>query len=267
VVIVLLSATRAELTKLITLPRVWVVTGIILGLQTLILRQPAKLFADAVHNITPDGTIEVFTGHPQSATVAILGLLVASSLQVGLFLPVLAAVMAGQEFGNQQLGTTVLAVPRRGRLLAAKVIAAAGFLLGVVILISGLSTAFMYAAVKDWNPGLLFTAEAFLGHARFAAFAVLFSLSGYSITILTRSTLVSVIIAVTTIAITMTQVLAHFAPSLDALLPVSAARNLLLNDDLNRLTASRQHALVVLIVWAMATTLAAGLALKRRDAR
>jgi ABC-type transport system involved in multi-copper enzyme maturation permease subunit len=263
----MLAAARAELTKLLTLPRVWIVTGVILGFHTLVLFQPAKLFADAVDNITPDGTIEVFTGHPQPATEAIIGLLVASSLQVGLILPMLAAVIAGQEFRNHQLDLTMLAMPRRGRLLAAKVLVVAGYLLVVAILMAGMSTAFMFAAVKNWNPGLLVSADAFRGQGRFLAFAVLFSLTGYAITVLARSTLVSIIVTVFLIAMTATQVVAHFAPPLDPLLPLSAGRNLLLNDDLNRLTASPTHGLAVLAGWALVTTIVAGVALNRRDAR
>ncbi|MER6000222.1 hypothetical protein ABT120_16755 [Nonomuraea angiospora] len=114
-----MSAVRAELTKILTLPRVWIATGVVLGLHALVLIQSVRLNAEAVADITPDGVIEIFIGTPQPATEAILGLLAASSLQMGLLVPVLAAMIAGQEFRSNQLGVTVLAVPRRGRLIAA----------------------------------------------------------------------------------------------------------------------------------------------------
>jgi hypothetical protein len=261
------AATRAELTKIFTLRSVWIATGVILALQVLVLVQTTRLFADAVANITPDGIIEIFIGQPQPATSAILGLLVSSSLQIGLFLPVLAAMIAGQEFRSGQLGLTVLAVPRRGRMLAAKLLATASYMLLLAILIAGISTAFMYDAVKDWNPGLLLTGAAFLGHGRFIAFAVLFSLTVSAITLIARSTLTGIIVAVALTVITMTQVIARTLPDLDALLPLSAARNLLLEADGSRLTASRAHGLIALAGWTVATAVIAGLTLSRKDAR
>ncbi|MFD1535537.1 ABC transporter permease [Nonomuraea guangzhouensis] len=263
----MVPATRSELTKILTLPSVWIVTGIILALHVLVQLQPAKLLADAVADITPAGTIEVFIGEPQPATEAILGLLAGGSLQMGLFLPVLAAVIAGQEFRSQQLGLTVLAMPRTVRMLAAKLLATALYVLVVAILIAGISTAFMYVAVKAWNPGLLLTSEAFLGHGRFITFAVLFCLTAFAITTVARNTLTGIIVTVALIAITMSQALAGAAPDLDALLPLSAARNLMLDPGINDLTASREHGLLVLIGWAAVTAVGAAITLSKRDAR
>ena len=262
----MLAATRAELTKILTLPSVWTVTGIILALHALILFQSNRLLADAVANITADGMIEVFIGQPRPAAEEILDLLVGSSLQVGLFLPILAAVIAGHEFRSQQLRLTVLAVPRRGRLLVAKLFASGLYVLGVAVLVSVISTGFMYLAVRDWNPGLLLTAEAFVGHGRFLAFAVLFSLTGLAITLIARSTLTGITVTVALIAVTMTQVLAA-VPDVDALFPLSAARNLLLDPGIDDLTASPEHGFLVLTGWTAITAVAAGATLLRRDAR
>ncbi|MDG5803793.1 hypothetical protein P9869_14145 [Streptomyces ossamyceticus] len=262
-----LAAAHAELTKILTLSRVWIVTGIVLAFHVLILLQPAELFADAVANMAPDGTIEVFSGRPQPATEAVLGLLVASSFQVGLFLPVLATVIAGQEFRAQQIGLTALAVPRTARLLGAKLLATTAYVLAVAVVIAALSTAAMYRAVKNWDPALLLTQEAFLGHGRFIAFAVLYSLTGFAITMVARSTLTGIVVTVALVVVTMTQVLARPAPYLDALLPLSAARNLLLDPAMNDLSAGRTSGLLVLSGWAVATAAAAAVTLHRRDAR
>ncbi|MDP9841961.1 ABC-type transport system involved in multi-copper enzyme maturation permease subunit [Streptosporangium lutulentum] len=261
------AATRAELTKLLTLPSVWIVTGVILALHTLVQLQSAELFADAVANITPDGIIEIFTGQPQPAKQEILGLLAGASLQMGLFLPVLAAVIAGQEFRSRQLGLTVLAMPRRARMVTAKLLATALYVLVVAILIVGVSTAFVYAAIRDWNAGLLLTEEAFLGYGRFIAFAVLFCLTAFAVTVVARGTLTGIVVTVALIAVTMSQVLAGAAPDLDALFPLSAARNLILDPGIGDLTAGREHGLLVLIGWAVATAVAAAITLSRRDAR
>ncbi len=265
--IAVLHATRAELTKILTLPGVWIFLGVMLALDVLVLAQPARLFAEAVAAITPDGVIEIFTGQPEPATEAILGLLVSSSLQISMLLPILAAVIAGQEFRSGQLGLTVLAMPRRGGLLVAKILALTAFLLCVAILIAGVSTAFMYAAVKDWNPGLLLSGDAFLGHGKFVVFAVLFSLTGFAITVIARGTLAGVTVVVALIALTMTQVPSGTAPALDSLLPVSAGRNLLLDAGVNRLSAGPGHGLLMLVGWALVTTVVAGITLGGRDAR
>lgn len=262
-----LAATRAELTKIYTLPSVWLTTGAILALQILVSIPAMGLAADAVANITPDGTIEIFIGQPQPATRALTEYLVASSFQMSVFLPVLAAIIAGQEFRSRQLGLTVLAVPRRGRLLVAKTLAAAAYLAVVAILIVAISTAVLYDAVRDWNPGLLLTDAVFLGHAKFVAFAVLFPLIGFAATIVGRGVLAGILVSVALIGVTMTQVLAATAPAVDALLPVSAGRNLLLDPELSDLQAGPAHALTVLIGWTLAAVVAAGITLHRRDAR
>ncbi len=263
----MLPAIRAELTKNLTLRTAWLVLGAILALQLLVEVQALGLYADAVSKITPDGLIEIFVGQREPAEAAMLDGLVAASLQMSVFLPCLAAVLAGQEFRSRQLGLTVLAVPRRGRLIAAKTVAAAICLLVAAALIAAISTTFNYLAIKDWKPELLLTSDAVTGQVKFLAYAVLVCLVTYAITVLTRSTLVGIVVSVALVAVTMTQVLASASPALDALLPISAGRNLLLNPAMSDLTSSPQRAGLVLVGWALLATVAAGVALARRDAR
>lgn len=263
----MLSATRAELAKIIYLRTVWIVAGAIVALHLLVSAANVGLNSDAVAKITPAGIIEIFEGEPQPAHRALVDFLVASSFQMGLFLPGIAAVAAGQEFRSGQLGMSLLAVPRRGRLVVAKTLATGGLLLFVSIVIAAISTAFMYAAVKDWDPGLLVSADALRGQGKFVAFAVLSGLATFALTVISRSTLVGIAVTVVLAALTMTQLLAALTPALDALLPLSAGRNLLLDPVGNRLSAGPQHALIVLTAWPLATTAAAWIALTRRDAR
>ncbi|GII84509.1 hypothetical protein Ssi03_24990 [Sphaerisporangium siamense] len=56
------------------------------------------------------------------------------------------------------------------------------------------------------------------------------------------------------------------SPALDALLPVSAGRNLLLDPAGDDLTAGPWHPAAVLVAWPLIATLAAGVLLARRDA-
>jgi hypothetical protein len=263
----MLAAVRAELTKILTLRVTWIVTGGILALHLLVNVANLGHFSTAAAGITPDGLIELFAGRPRPAHRAIVDLQVAASLQMGLFLPGLAAVLAGQEFRAHQLGRSLLAVPRRGVLITAKTVAVAAYLLFVSVLIAGISTAVLYVAVRDWDPGVVVSGAALLGQARFLAFAVLWGLVGYAVTLIARSTLIGVVASVALIAVTMTQVLAGLAPALDALFPLSAGRNLLLNPEENRLTAGPAHALAVLLLWPLLTVAVAGLLLHRRDAR
>lgn len=262
----LLAAVRAELTKISTLRSAWLVLGAILGLQLLVEAQALALYAEAVSKVAPDGTIEIFVGEREPAEAAILDGLVAASLQMSVFLPALAAVMAGQEFHSRQLGLSVLAVPRRGRLLVAKSLAAAVALLVAALLIAAVSTTFTYLAVAQWKPSLLLSFEAMTGQVTFIVYAVLLCLTTYGITVFARSTLIGVLVSVALSAITMTQVLAA-KPAVDALLPVSVGRNLLLDPAMSDLTSDPPQAAVVLVGWALLTMGAAGVTLTCRDAR
>ena len=265
--IMIMAATRAEFTKIISLRSSWIATGIVVALHLLVQATNLRSNLDAVAAITPNGTIELFDGDPQPAHRTLVDFLVASSFQMGLFLPVLAAMIAGHEFRGRQLGQSVLAVPRRGRLIVAKTIAATGFLALVSALIAAISAAFLYTATRDWDPGLVTSADAWRGQAKFLAFAVLTGLVSVALTLLARNTLLGIVITVALIALTMTQLLAALAPVLDSLLPLSAGRNLLLNPAENDLSASPGQALLVLIVSPMVAMTVAGIALARRDAR
>jgi len=257
---------RAELTKIVSLRAVWLVTGVVVALHLLVCTANAGNTADAVSEITPDGLIELFAGERRPARPALVEFLVASSFQMGLFLPAIAAVAAGQEFRSHQLGRSLLAVPGRTRLIVAKTVAIAGFLLAVSVVVAGISGAYMYAAVKDWDPGLPVSAEAWAGQGKFVVFAVLTGLISAAVTILAQGTLAGIVVTVVLMALTLTQVAAAYAPALDALLPLSAGRNLLLDPAGSRLTAGAGHALAVLVAWPLVTMTAAGVALNRRDA-
>jgi hypothetical protein len=261
---VLTAAIRAELVKITTVPGVWVCTAVIVALDVLVLTQQYPRNVEMLASLAADGTVEVAPGERRPATDAFHFLLV-SALQIAPLLPVLGALIAGQEFRAGQIGLSVLAVPRRGLLSAAKALAAGLFLLLVAALLAAVDTVFVELVVADWEPGLPFTGEAFLWRARFLVLAVSFGLAGFAIALVARSTLAGVAGAVALTMVTMTQVLARVAPAVDALLPYSAARNLMVSAD--DLTAGPGHALLVLAGWALAAPAVAGLVLARRDAR
>ncbi len=260
----LLAVARAELTKIVTLRSVWLTLGAVLAIQVLVSALSLSLYADAVAAITPDGMIEIFVGQPQEAEQAMLESLVASSLQMCIFLPVVAAVVAGQELRGRQLRTSLLAVPARGRLMTAKLVAATVFLLVPASLVALVSAVFTHLAVQEWKPGLVVSPAALSAQARFIAFAVALCLVTYAITLAARSIVVAVVAAVILTTVTMGQLV---APGLDRWLPVSAGRNLLLDPvSTPDLTSGPVLAALVLVAWVLVTGTGAGASLARRDA-
>ncbi|MEU9833230.1 ABC transporter permease [Streptosporangium sp. NPDC048047] len=264
----LLAAVRAELTKITTLRAVWLLTGVVVGLHVLIQVQNVGADTEAVSRITADGMIERFPGVVRPAHEALVEYLAASSFQMCLFLPCVAAVIAGQEFRAGQLGTSLLAVPRRGLLMGAKTLATGGFLLSASLVIAAISTMFTYVTTRDWDPGLVTSAAAWTAQAKFLAYAVLSGLVTFAVTVIARGTLAGVLVTVALTALTMSQALAASAPALDALVPLSAGRNLILvpGDGL-RLSAGPGHAVAVLVAWPLLTVVAAAITFGRRDAR
>lgn len=262
-----MSAVRAELTKIASARAVWLLGGGIVALHLLLSAANLGATRDAVAAITPAGTIEIFVGDPRPARPALIEYLVASSFQMCLFIPAVAALIGGQEFRSGQLGQSLLAVPRRGRLIAAKFLAAAIALGLLSATIAAISAGSLYLAARGWDPGLPVRAEAWSGQAAFLAFALLTGLTTLAITVLARSTLIGIVATVGLAVLTMTQLVAAVAPRLDALLPMSAGRNLLLDPATADLSAGPGHALVVLLLWPLVTGTLAWLTVRRRDAR
>lgn len=264
---IVLASARAELTKIFTLRSVWLITALILGLHVLVNWSALSLYRDAVDKIGADGLIEIFTGERNPATAEMLDSLSGASLQMTMFLPILAVVIAGQEYRSRQLGLTLLAVPQRGRLLVAKALATGAYAFLVAVVVAAISTVFTYVEVEHWKPGLVTSGAAIRLDLSFIAYAVLFSLLTMAFTMVLRSTLGGVMSTIVLVAVTMTQLLATAVPKVDALLPMSAGRNLLLDPTLSTLTSGRPQAMVVLVAWALVGLTVAGLALSRRDAR
>jgi len=264
----MLAVVRSELTKIVTQPTVWLVTGMLLALDVLVHLQGTGLFRKAMSSITPDGMVEIFVGRTEPAAPALVELLVAGSLQICLFVWVVGAVIAGSETRAGQLGVSVLAVPSRARLVLGKAIATGLYALGLGLVFTGIATAFMYTVVKDWNPSILWSREALIGQCRILLLTVTITLAALGITLIVRRTLVGIIAVAVLLGLTMTQLVAFISPVVDAFLPYSAARNLLLRGNATPpLTAGPVHATLVLIGWAFVSVAVAGFVVRRRDAR
>lgn len=265
----LLNVVGSEVTKIVTSPTVRWVAAILIALHILVLQVQSGFYVDAVHHITATGTIEIVPGLPEPAEAAIIGDLVTASIQIGIFVCIVGAVAAGLEFRAGQLAISMLAVPSPTRLLIGKTIATALCALAVGVLMAAISTAYMYLAVRSWNPRILWGTSALAGQARFLLFVVSSTVTAAAITLITRRALTSIIVVGLLTALTITQAVAALAPPVDAFLPVSAARNLLLTPGIGEvpLTAGATHGALVLIGWAVVTSAAAAITLQRRDAR
>lgn len=264
----MINTIRSEFTKFLTLPSVWIITGVpfvlFLFLQTTVLGDNTQM----VENVRPDGMVE-YMGRLTRAETEVTQNIGISIFNAGLLLPILGAVIAGLEFRAGQLGLSFVAVPNRGRMILGKILATTLYVLGFGILCIALATVFTYVAVQDWNTDLLWSPDMMAAHGRLLLFMVTSTLIGLSITLITRRTLTGIITSVVLMMLTLAQVVALVSPVVDAFLPLSAARNLLLQgrDAGAPLTGSAEHGAIVLIGWAVIVSVVAAVAMKRKDAR
>ncbi|RAX22862.1 MULTISPECIES: ABC transporter permease [unclassified Actinomyces] len=265
----MLSIVRSELTKTLTLPSVWIMTLLLTAVLLLFQFQSFTFNHELVANLRGDGTSEV-DGLLVVVDASVFTDYVAYIFNPAILTPLLGAVIAGAEFRTGQFGMSVLAVPDRGRLLAGKLIAVALQVLTLGVIWIGAAKALLHLAVRDsdalaggvWSPSLP------LADARILLFMVAATVFIYALTLIARKTLVGVIVTVLLIMVTMTQVLAFVSPAVDALMPFSAARNLVLagGDVAVPLTGSPARGAAVLLGWAVASCVAAVAGVLRRDA-
>ncbi|WP_017539746.1 ABC transporter permease [Nocardiopsis halophila] len=262
------SIVRSELTKILTLRSVWIATGAIIALNLFFQYQNFPFVIETVANVRGDGLSEV-DGRLVDAETELRQTLGVSVFNPGLLFPILGAVIAGAEFRAGQIGLSVVAVPDRIRLVIGKVVAATAFVLGLGIVCILIATASTYIAVRNWNPGMLWSGAMLAVDARLLLFIGTSALIGVGITLISRRTLAGVVATVVLIMLTMAQLVAAVSPAVDAFLPFSAARNLLLQgrDAGAPLTGTAVHGGAVLLGWAVVATVSAALVIDRRDAR
>jgi ABC-2 type transport system permease protein len=123
---------------------------------------------------------------------AVLGL-----LGVTLFAPALIGTTAiTSEYRHQTVGTTFLAIPRRGLVLAAKLIvfAALGLTYGLIMATSGISGILVGAAIHGVTPGVPLAFMINIG-LRYAVAAAIYMILGVAIGALARNQLLAIGIA------------------------------------------------------------------------
>lgn len=265
----MLSTIRSEFTKFLTLPGVWLVTGVIV---LLFIYMQQSLYGDntaLVEAVRPNGTADTYFGVVPVAT-QIRGSIGTAVMNAGLLLPVLGAVIAGTEFKAGQLGLSLVAVPNRTRFVLSKVLAVALYAAGLAVVFIIAALALIYLVVKDWNTDVLWSVQTLQEAGRVLLFMVTTTLLGAAITLITRRTLSGIIVSVVLITLTFAQVVAMIAPAVDAFLPLSAARNLMFQDATILpvpLTGTELHGALVLTAWAVVGAAVAVVMIRRKDAR
>ena len=266
----LLPAIRSEVTKILTLRSLMVYSTVLLLLCAGIQAVSLSLFVDAVAGIDPEGMIEIFEGSPAPAVPEMTEQLVAAMFTPVPLLPVTGALIAGSEFWTGQIGASVVATPSRVRLILAKTIATALFTVAVCVAFALVTTAVMFPAVQDWRPEILVSPAVLGGYLRVTLVAVCTTTIALGITMLTRRAITGTLVMALLLGVTITQVVAAISATIDAVLPLSAARNLLFHDarDITPpVTSGPWTAAFVLSAWALAAVAASVVMTERRDAR
>lgn len=268
----MLSTVRSELTKIITLPSVWIVTGILLALSIYFQFQGYLYIGQALETLDADGN-HWWYRRPVPAVLDIASDVGGGVFQPGIFFPILGAVIAGAEFRTGQLGISVLAVPNRYRMVLGKTIATAIYALGFGLAFAVMALVSTYLATRHWEPDLVWRPDALMGLGGAVLFLVAITLISFGFTLMTRRTLFGILITSAFTGLVMIPVLYGISPLLDALTPMSAARNWLLQTDVLEDVGGRpfssgpEFGALVLASWATLVPIAAAVTIQGRDAR
>jgi len=184
-----------------------------------------------------------------------------AGILAAVFVSVMAAVRLGGEYRYDTIGQRLLASPVRRRLLASRLITYAGIGAGLTVLVLAVSAAITVPAVdaKDLTLGLSAADAARLAGEVMLSGALL-SAIGVGVGVLTRSQTAAVLTLVG--ALIGERILAGMLGSLGKFLPTSLVDSLIENHDARLGSGVAALALAAL---AGAVTVAAALALQRRD--
>lgn len=262
-----------ELIKLLTLPAARRMTLVLLAAGIYLDVQASIGLRDSLSTLDANGLTHAYITGPVNAEADFLGSLGTDLLTLATLLtPALGAFVAGSEFRSGQIGLSVLTAPRRWRLVAAKALALAAHTLVLGVLLALVSTASTWWTVRDWRPELLVRAEAVERMAGGVALMVATALLGLALTLVARRTLAGIVALVVFALITTTQALAVRTPLLDALTPLSAARNALLQTGYAvsqaggaGFSSAPLAGWLVVAAWVLGSLTVAAAALRRRD--
>lgn len=267
----MMATIRSEFTKIITLRSVWMITLILLAVGLFFQYQSAVGFLESLKTLDENGMHWEYN-RPVDAELDFYSTVGTAIFNPGILFPLLGAIIAGAEFRTGQLGVSFLAVPSRTKMVTSKIIATTLYTLGIGIVYAVMSLVAGYFMMKDWQPDLLWSPEVFIKILGGIFFLVAITLITLGFTLITRRTLLGILIMGGFIGSTMSQAIASFAPAVDAWTPISAARNLLLQEaqlpDIGPpFSSSNLMGGVVLMLWLISVLILSLSLLKRRDAR
>jgi hypothetical protein len=261
---------RSEFTKIITQPSVWIATAIILAIGLLFQYQSFSLNLQMMETLDTNG-MHWWYGKPIPLELSIFNSMSAVIFNPGLFSIILGAVIAGAEFKTGQLGLSVLVVPSRPKFVIGKTIATALYALVLGLILAAMTLFFTFFSVKNWQPNLIWTGSALKEVAGGVFLIVTLTLLTLGITLITRRTLQGMLVMGGFMGVTMSQFVARFVPTLDALTPISAARNFLLQSVADipgpSFSSSPVTGALVLAGWIVVMFIVSMATIQRRDAR
>jgi hypothetical protein len=245
-----------------TLPSVWIATAIVFGVFLYCQYLAFDVNSDVIRGLH-DGADLLAAGQE------IRWNLEAYVFNAGIVLPVLGAVIGGSEFRAGQIGMSVIAVPRRATIVVAKFVVGFAFALSLSLIWMACAVIVMSFAIGGEAFAALWDSAFLAGQSRILLFLLAFTLFPLGLALIMRRALACIVVAQLLIMLTMTQVIALVSPVVDAFLPLSAARNLLLQGAGNPvpLTGSAGGGALVLVGWVAALFIGATIAIVRRDAR
>ena len=242
-----MRALRAELSKLATLPFVWlaVAAGLIV---------PTGIAVITSLTTTPGSD----TGFSELA-IGVLGAIILGVAAIGS-----EYTAEGEESaGSRQITTTLTAVPSRVRLLLAKVIAVAIATAVLAVVAIALVFATVHLLLGPDAPAL--DGDTFARATGAVVYWVLMALLGFGLTVLTRNGIIPMAVLVAnSSAVTVTYLLAQSIPAANYLPDLAGMRmftTVSTSAEIAPLTGG-----LVMAAWVIALLIAAGAVFTRRDA-
>ncbi|MFF5625179.1 ABC transporter permease [Microbacterium sp. NPDC012755] len=255
-------ALLAELRKLMTLPGVWIGCAVTIAGFAGIALLNAFMAKDALLSGDTDGyhLVSVFDSAYAAAPLGTVGAVIVGVLAIGSEY----SANTSDAGGGRQITSTLLALPRRGLLIAAK--AAAVLLVGIATGIAALAAGvgISVAVIGDLLP---FTTDdsplAALGALLYWA---LTGLIAFGITALVRSVIVPLIILIVNNTVVSVSVLLANLTPLAYWLPDMAGRKLFSGLDMMEGGLGAATGALVMAAWALAFAVAGAVVFARRDA-
>ncbi|RMI14061.1 hypothetical protein [Cellulomonas triticagri] len=243
------AALRAELTKALTLRSLWIGAGVILALNVYFAQMNVSLLADLAQTLE-DGRFVAYDGTVASFETAVRDSILSSPYQsAALFVPLLIAVVCGQEYRTGQIRTTAAAVPNRWRLATVQIIVSV--VLGVVVTILAfvMSDVVLLLALPAEGRDVVLSAAGMLVGAKVLTYSAVMSVVAGVLTTVLRSTMPALVAIVAVLVLALSGVLLPLSPLVHGLLPMIAAKTFLFGYAPDATDPSVAAGLVILLGW------------------